>query len=163
TAGENHALHSDARLKKRRGEVPFLNGGLFDPEDDYDVLDRGKIPNDALAAIFDPLARSNLTVTESTPPDTPDTPHPQKLGKVFEELVTGRHETGSYYTPRTIVAFMCREALKHYLAAVVSDETAVTRFVDQSDPDRLPDPEPVLNALRTVKVCDPACGSGAYL
>src|SRR5262249_25619353 len=27
----------------------------------------------------------------------------------------------------------------------------------------LPDPEAVLNALRAVKVCDPACGSGAYL
>ena len=37
------------------------------------------------------------------------------LGKVFEELVTGRHESGSYYTPgtnkRPVVAFMCREAL----------------------------------------------------
>jgi hypothetical protein len=82
---------------------------------------------------------------------------------VFEVLVTGRHETGSYYTPRSIVAFMCREALKHYLATVVSDETAVGRFVDEGDPTELPDPEAVLNALRAVKVCDPACGSGAYL
>jgi len=58
---------------------------------------------------------------------------------------------------------MCREALKHYLAAAVRDETAVARFVDEGDPSRLPDPEAVLNALRAVKVCDPACGSGAYL
>jgi hypothetical protein len=36
------------------------------------------------------------------------------LGKVFEELVTGRHESGSYYTPKPIVSFMCREALKGY-------------------------------------------------
>ena len=35
--------------------------------------------------------------------------------------------------------------------------------MDDGDPTNLPDPEAVLNALRAVKVCDPACGSGAYL
>ena len=34
---------------------------------------------------------------------------------MFERLVTGRHESGSYYTPRGIVTFMCRESLKRYL------------------------------------------------
>jgi hypothetical protein len=163
TAGEDYATHSDTRLKERRGEVPFLNGGLFDLEDEYDVRDKVKIPNDAFAAVFDLLDRYNFTVTESTPFDIEVAVDPEMLGKVFEELVTGRHETGSYYTPRTIVAFRCRETLKHYLAATVSDETAVARFVDEGDPAKLPDPEAVLNALRAVKVCDPACGSGAYL
>ncbi len=105
----------------------------------------------------------NFTVTESTPLDIEVAVDPEMLGKVFEELVTGRHESGSYYTPRPIVAFMCREALKHYLAPVASDETAVAHFVDDGDPAALADPEEVLNALRAVKVCDPACGSGAYL
>jgi hypothetical protein len=163
TAGEDFARHSDAILKERRGEVPFLNGGLFDLEDDYDVRGKVRIPNDAFAAVFDLLDRYNFTVTESTPLDIEVAVDPEMLGKVFEELVTGRHETGSYDTPRTIVAFMCREALKHYLGAVVNDETAVARFVEDGDPAGLPDPEAVLNALRAVKVCDPACGSGAYL
>jgi hypothetical protein len=163
TAGENHALHSDARLKERRGEVPFLNGGLFDLEDDYDVLGRVKIPNDAFAAIFELLDRYNFTVTESTPLDIEVAVDPEMLGKVFEVLVTGRHETGSYYTPRSVVAFMCRESLKHYLRATAGNENAVARFVDEGDPSQLPDPEAVLDALRRVKVCDPACGSGAYL
>ncbi|HEY7154293.1 MAG TPA: DNA methyltransferase [Gemmataceae bacterium] len=163
TAGEDYATHSDTRLKEKRGEVPFLNGGLFDLEDEYDVRDKVRIPNDAFAAVFDLLDRYNFTVTESTPLDIEVAVDPEMLGKVFEELVTGRHETGSYYTPRPIVAFMCRETLKHYLAATVGDETAVVRFVDENDPSKLPDPEAVLNALRAVKVCDPACGSGAYL
>jgi len=163
TAGEEYALHSDARLKERRGEVPFLNGGLFDLEDDYDVCDKVKIPNEVFATLFDLFDRYNFTVTESTPFDIEVAVDPEMLGKVFEKLVTGRHETGSYYTPRPIVAFMCRESLKHYLAATVSDGSAVARFVDEGDPTRLPDPEAVLNALRRVKVCDPACGSGAYL
>jgi hypothetical protein len=163
TAGEDFALHSDAKLRECRGEVPFLNGGLFDLEDDYDIRGRVKVPNGAFAGLFDLFARYNFTVTESTPLDIEVAVDPEMLGKVFEVLVTGRHETGSYYTPRPVVAFMCREALKHYLAAAVSDKNAVARFVDEGDPARLPDPEAVLNALRGVKVCDPACGSGAYL
>jgi hypothetical protein len=163
TAGENYALHSNAELRERRGEVPFLNGGLFDLEDDYDIKDRVKVPNTAFAAVLDLFERYNFTVTESTPLDVEVAVDPEMLGKVFEVLVTGRHETGSYYTPRPVVAFMCREALKHYLAATVRDESAVARFVDEGDPAKLSDPETVLNALRAVKVCDPACGSGAYL
>jgi type I restriction-modification system DNA methylase subunit len=163
TAGENFATHSDARLRERRGEVPFLNGGLFDLEDDYDVRDKVKVPNDSFAAILGLFERYNFTVSESTPLDIEVAVDPEMLGKVFEELVTGRHETGSYYTPRPIVAFMCRESLKHYLAQVVRDETAIARFVDDNDPTALPDPEAVLDALKRVKVCDPACGSGAYL
>jgi hypothetical protein len=163
TAGEDFAVHSDARLKERRGEVPFLNGGLFDLEDEYDVRDKVKIPHHAFAAVLDLFERYNFTVTESTPLDIEVAVDPEMLGKVFETLVIGRHETGSYYTPRPIVAFMCREALKHYLAATVSEPAAVARFVDDGDPSGLPDPEAVLNAPRRVKVCDPACGSGAYL
>src|SRR5207248_7232550 len=115
--------------------------GLFDLEDDYDVRDHVKISNAVFAAVFELLDRYNFTVTESTPLDIEVAVDPEMLGKVFEVLVTGRHETGSYYTPRTIVAFMCREALKHYLTATVSDRNAVARFVDEGDPTRLPDPE----------------------
>jgi hypothetical protein len=179
TAGESYAVHSDARLRERRGDVPFLNGGLFDLEDDYDVKDKVKIPNSAFAAVFDLFERYNFTVTESTPFDVEVAVDPEMLGTVFEELVTGRHESGSYYTPRSIVSFMCRESLKHYLAAAVGQafqpdssacqagkpdlQAAVARFVDEGNPADLRDPAAVLNALRAVKVCDPACGSGAYL
>ena len=160
---EDEALHAHVDLKERRGRVVFLNGGLFDLEDDYDVRDAVKVPNASFTAVFDLLERYNFTVAESTPLDIEVAVDPEMLGKVFETLVTGRHESGSYYTPRPVVAFMCREALKHYLAATVPDAGAVARFVDDGDPTGLPDPEAVLNALRRVRVCDPACGSGAYL
>jgi type I restriction-modification system DNA methylase subunit len=90
---------------------------------------------------------------------------PEMLGKVFEELVTGRHETGSYYTHKPIVSFMCREALKGYLESNLPKQTpkVIARFVDEHDPSPLQDAEAVLEALRRVRVCDPACGSGAYL
>ncbi|MFB6215867.1 MAG: Eco57I restriction-modification methylase domain-containing protein, partial [Candidatus Aenigmatarchaeota archaeon] len=60
---------------------------------------------------------------------------------------------------------MGKEALKHYLLDCFAneDEEAVEQFVYDRDASGLHDPEGTLTALRTIKVCDPACGSGAYL
>jgi hypothetical protein len=147
------------------GTVPYLNGGLF--EEDEDDQDGGiKVPDEAIRSILQGLFEHfNFTVTEATPLDIEVAVDPEMLGKVFEELVTGRHETGSYYTPKPIVSFMCREALKGYLESNLPKDKpeSVAKFVDEHDPGGLRDAEGALEALRRVRVCDPACGSGAYL
>jgi hypothetical protein len=167
------AAHTDPRF----GSVPYLNGGLFEKaEHGYDADDSPiVIPDDALAAILDAsdsddsrhglFARYNFTAAESTPLDVEVAVDPEMLGKVFEELVTGRNETGSFYTPKPIVSFMCREALVGHLASQCGkeDRSALEAFIHEHKADLLRDPEAVLAALRTVTVCDPACGSGAYL
>ena len=98
-------------VEERRGKVPFLNGGLFEMRE-YDERHAVHIPNAEFEKILNLFERYNFTVTESTPLDIEVAVDPEMLGKVFEELVTGRHETGSYYTPRPVVSFMCRESLK---------------------------------------------------
>lgn len=152
-------------LKNIIGDVPYLNGGLFE-EDDDDHNSEVVVPDECIEAIFNDLFnRFNFTVTESTPLDIEVAVDPEMLGRVFEELVTGRHETGSYYTPKPVVSFMGREALKGYLRSALPGESpaAIYLFVEERDPAGLRNPETVLGALRRVKVCDPACGSGAYL
>ncbi|MEQ9370692.1 MAG: TaqI-like C-terminal specificity domain-containing protein [Coleofasciculus chthonoplastes F3-SA18-01] len=152
-------------LQEVMGTVPYLNGGLFEQDAD-DQNPEIIVPDQGIEAIIlDLFASFNFTVTESTPLDVEVAVDPEMLGKVFEELVTGRHETGSYYTPKPIVSFMCREALKGYLRCQLTAESveAIEAFVDQHNPMGLINPEAVLGALRKVKVCDPACGSGAYL
>ncbi len=148
---------------ERRGEVPFLNGGLFEMQE-YDSRNAVHIPNDKFAEILKLFERYNFTVTESTPLDIEVAVDPEMLGRVFEELVTGRHNTGSYYTPRPVVSFMCRESLKICLQNK-TDETPETlkAFVDDGDAEAIRDPEKVLKVLQTLRICDPACGSGAYL
>jgi type I restriction-modification system DNA methylase subunit len=156
------AMNQGGLLRELIGDAPYLNGGLFEQgADDANA----HVPDDALAPMIeDLLYRYNFTITESTPLEIEVAVDPEMLGKVFEELVTGRHESGSYYTPRPVVAFMCREALKGYLQSTTSENAdAVSRFVDQRDASLLKNPEAVLDALRRVRVCDPACGSGAYL
>ena len=149
---------------ERRGDVPFLNGGLFEMHDEYDQRNAVHIPNDKFAEILKLFERYNFTVTEPTPLDIEVAVDPEMLGKVFEELITGRHDTGSYYTPRSVVAFMCRESLKICLQNK-TDETqeCLRAFVDDDDATEIRDPEKVLKVLQTLRICDPACGSGAYL
>ncbi len=152
-----------AEAVERRGEVPFLNGGLFEMQE-YDNRNAVHIPNDKFSEILKLFERYNFTVTESTPLDIEVAVDPEMLGKVFEELVTGRHDTGSYYTPRPVVSFMCRESLKICLQNK-TDETPETlkAFVDDGDATEIRNPEKVLQVLQTLRICDPACGSGAYL
>ena len=124
----------------------------------------GVLQRQVLRDLFD---RFNFTVMESTPFDIEVAVDPEMLGKVFEELVTGRHDSGAYYTPRLVVSFMCREALKGYLEGqdTGAEADAIARFVDQRDPAgiSLAAARRISQALSEVTVVDPACGSGAYM
>ena len=150
------------------GKVPFLNGGLFEPG----PLDERKgviVPDAAIEPLLNDLFdRFNFTVMESTPLDVEVAVDPEMLGKVFEELVTGRHKSGSYYTPRPVVSFMCREALKGYLEGRGTglDAEAIRAFVDEQRTEGVigvAEARKLAAALGEVTVVDPACGSGAYL
>jgi type I restriction-modification system DNA methylase subunit len=154
----------DKKLIKLIGNVPYLNGGLFEA-DASEMVPGIVVPDEAIEDILTKLFdKFNFTVSESTPLDVDVAVDPEMLGKVFEELVTNRHGSGSYYTPKPIVAFMCRETLKGYLKSkCAEDGDKIDRFVDDHESGDLADPEAVLNALKTVTTCDPACGSGAYL
>ena len=168
---QDHTHHDSAR--ELIGDVPFLNGGLFEQTD----LDRRAetggddavtVPDDALRRIMtDLFDKFNFTVQESTPYDVEVAVDPEMLGKVFEELVNDRHGSGSYYTPRAVVSFMCREALKGYLAGrdAALAPAAIAKFIDERDASGIPlaDARRVGEALAAVAVVDPACGSGAYL
>jgi hypothetical protein len=168
--GLNQSSRAPGTVDPRFGSVPYLNGGLFErAEDGTDALKNLQVPDEAAAAILDTesglFSRYNFTVAESTPLEISVAVDPEMLGKVFEELVTGRHEQGSYYTPKPIVSFMGRAALVEHLADRCPAEarTALETFVHDHDASALADPEAIHRALVTVKICDPACGSGAYL
>ncbi len=160
----NEAAFGGSYLHSRIGPVPFLNGGLFE---ETDLDKQARVPNEAIEPLLRELFdKFNFTVMESTPFDIEVAVDPEMLGKVFEELVTGRHESGSYYTPRPVVSFMCREALKGYLEGVTGlDAEAIARFVDERNASGIPlaEARAAGEALDEVAVVDPACGSGAYL
>jgi type I restriction-modification system DNA methylase subunit len=178
------------------GDVPFLNGGLFD--DEYGGQQRQakllrrtrmKVSNRALKRVFDEvLEKYNFTVREDTPLNQDVSIDPEMLGKIFESLVlqleqsdtggkTSRHDTGSYYTPRPIVHYLCREALRVCLETKGEDRhenIGKLLAIDASDGidtderailDECLSPEQarrLLDELDSLRACDPAVGSGAF-
>ncbi len=124
-------------------------------------------PEDGIISIFN---RYNFTVEENSPSEQQIALDPELLGKVFENLLgaynpetqqTARSQSGSFYTPREIVNYMVDRSLEAYLGntdevkalfkdSFVYDETQ-REFYDG-----------VIAKLKTIKVLDPACGSGAF-
>ena len=117
--------------------IPFLNGGLFDPINDYDWQDTDiEIPNEIFSnnrktkegdtgdGILDVFDRYNFTVKEDEPLEKEVAIDPEMLGKVFENLleVKDRKSKGTYYTPREIVHYMCQESLANYLATELENK-----------------------------------------
>lgn len=174
------------------GTVPFLNGGLFDlnlASGGQDALEAAlPVTNGSFGALFDQLLEHyNFTISEDSPLDQEVAIDPEMLGKIFESLVLEREQdpdvdlrkaTGSYYTPRSVVAFMCREALTEYLAGESGIERdRIAELFDLPPADQMTDEErEKLKGLFTrtqarslkawlldVRACDPAVGSGAFL
>jgi hypothetical protein len=151
-------------FRDKIGVLPFLNGGLFEKEPIDEQID---ISNDAFKELFDLFGRYNFTVNEDTPLDVEVAVNPEMLGKVFEESVIARKEKGAYYTPRNIVSFMCREALKNHLQTsckIENCKSKIENLVESHDASTLdaPDALELYKALYSVKVLDPAVGSGAF-
>jgi type I restriction-modification system DNA methylase subunit len=181
--------------------IPFLNGGLFD-EDDFDSPRASlRVRNRTFLALFDNLLEAyNFTVREDTPLSQEVAVDPEMLGKVFESIVLHaesageeyqapdkRKATGSYYTPRIVVHFICREALRlHFLhlrdeladpAARATWPARLDRLFREIDPtDGFTDDElrilrellspaearRCLARLLCLRTLDPAVGSGAF-
>ena len=148
------------------GDTSFLNGGLFE-ENELDRRDGVHVPNEAIEPVITELLGGfDFTITDSTPNDAEVAVDSELLGMVFEKLVNERHGLRGY-TPRPVVSFMCREALKGFLsgASIGLNEEVIAELVDERDARNLSvaDARAVALALEHVKVVDPACGSGAYL
>ena len=124
--------HIAALLK----QIPYLNGGLFAPQasDFYSPQKPTayhatlKVPNAPLAELFTLLESYHFSIDESTPDSQEVGLNPELLGLVFESLLSElftdnrkdstaslRKSTGSYYTPREIVRYMCRSSLYQFL------------------------------------------------
>ncbi len=99
-------------------KIPFLNGGLFEPINDYNWTDSNiLLDNSIFERIFETFDRFNFTIKEDEPLEREVAIDPEVLGKVFENLleIKDRKSKGAFYTPREIVHYMCQQSLIGYL------------------------------------------------
>ena len=151
--------------------IPYLNGGLFDnardPAGPVVIPDALFDPND-IDGLLNFFNRYNFTVADDTPLEQDVAVDPEMLGKVFENMLEeqDRGQSGSFYTPRSIVSYMCQESLAGYLEESADVPRSITTAL--FDPDvqaaLLPDEATRMDhALDSLTVLDPAVGSGSFL
>ncbi|HEX9502283.1 MAG TPA: N-6 DNA methylase, partial [Thermoanaerobaculia bacterium] len=121
------------------GNIPYLNGGLFEPSAFERRYAKLALPNALLQRVIDDVfERFAFSIDEIDSAGT----HvdPEMLGKVFESLMSDdeRAASGSFYTPKCIVDALTERAIAEWCGG---------------DTQR----------LESITILDPACGSGAFL
>ena len=169
--------------------TPYLNGGLFAPQSgDWRGDSTLAFPHGFFERLYQHFSNYNFTTDESTPEYEQVAIDPEMLGRVFESLLatqiddTGkqaRKAKGTFYTPREIVAHMCKESVRSSFKAKAGEDVilhkAVDSLLDVTDRDwsangsnsikwALPIErrKDFLDVLDSLTALDPACGSGAF-
>jgi hypothetical protein len=150
--------------------IPYLNGGLFDK--DQIEPDTIKIKPDLFADLFEFFDQYNFTIDENSPDDQDIGIDPEMLGLIFENLLEDNKDKGTFYTPKEVVHFMCKESISQYvtdtLKATASEKELkeIATYINQSGKIDLEIikrfAERIDKALTDCKICDPAIGSGAF-
>ena len=155
----------DKSLLNEWKDIPYLNGGLFERDEEDEPESR--FPAKYFKRLFQFFSEYNFTIDENDPNDAEVGVDPEMLGKIFENLLEDNKDKGAFYTPKEIVRYMCQESLIAYLETntrvakdkirqfVLSPEEGVADIPENKKPK-------LLTALEEVKICDPAIGSGAF-
>lgn len=145
--------------------IPFLNGGLFEEEQEPNGHRGIKIPAFQFKMLFDFFNGFNFTVYENSPEEHTVAVDPEMLGHIFENLIDYNKDTGTFYTPKEIVQYMTQESLIEYLNThLKKNRFDIENMVKNQTANHFEDEEliKINQLLDDVKICDPAIGSGAF-
>jgi hypothetical protein len=134
------------------GNIPYLNGGLFEPSGFENRHEAIQFANELMQRVVESVfERFAFSIDEGDASGT----HvdPEMLGKVFESLMAEdeRASSGSFYTPRCIVDVLTSRAIRVWCNC---DDVSTLDRRSARD---------LLQRLERIAVLDPACGSGAFL
>jgi hypothetical protein len=129
----------DPTIKEMIGEIPYLNGGLFDLheiERNYPCID---ISDDAFESIFDLFDRYEWHL-DTRDCATGSEINPDVLGYIFEKYINDRSSMGAYYTQEDITGYISRstilpwllEKTKKFCPKIFEPDSAVWSFLKNS-------------------------------
>ena len=164
----NCPRHRRGEAARALGDLPFLNGGLFEPgplEELYSDLDwEDSVWGEILEGLFE---RHRFAVEWSHTGDLGSAVDPEMLGKVFEGLMYGsrRRRSGAFYTPRHVVEEMVERTLGAWLGerAGLDEDEAQALIVGEAEALDGASRRRAREALAQLTVLDPAVGTGAFL
>jgi len=105
--------HSDA-LRKEFGNIPYLNGGLFDLhelEKEYADID---IRDEAFTNVFQFFDQYNWHLDTRITASGKDI-NPDVIGYIFEKYINDRAQMGAYYTKEDITDYIGKNCIIPYL------------------------------------------------
>ena len=153
--------------------VPYLNGGLF--ERDFNLVSKIDFSAKLFADLLEFFGQYNFTIDENDPDDREIGIDPEMLGHIFENLLEENKDKGAYYTPKPVVQYMCQQSLIYYFQShFPPDDPEASRSIDRliryKDPIDPRDPyswvaqhaQRIDELLDSIRICDPAIGSGAF-
>jgi hypothetical protein len=166
TKRPNGVFQIDGLVGKLNGShVPYLNGGLFEPEKNTATL-KVDFPFQYFEELLEFFEQYNFTIDENSPDDHEVGIDPEMLGHIFENLLEENREKGAFYTPKEIVQYMCQESLIQYLYNHFGKRQDIDDFIRQHSVSPFlaerDNATKVNQLLDDIKVCDPAIGSGAF-
>jgi len=174
--GQNNRI-SVVRTNPLYKEIPYLNGGLFRQvilsEKNYNIS------NEGVDLVLENLLEKYSFGLESGI-------NPDILGYIFEKTInfisgTGTNQQkmqGAYYTPDDVVAFIIEETLTPVVFGKMLEglrnagwtdndlkgyDTIETLLSSKNMPKNPIHIRKMISALSTIRVLDPACGSGHFL
>ncbi|CCI14275.1 Adenine-specific methylase like [Microcystis aeruginosa PCC 9806] len=177
----------EAKVKTIFAHVPYLNSSLFLPTETEDQtifignlrertlpIFAGTVLKDnqgnkrvgelnALAYLFEFLDAYKFDRDELENPqeDSEKLINASVLGLIFEKI--NGYKDGSFYTPSFITMYMCRETIRR---AIVQKFNEVKGWNCQTLDDlyeRIEDKREANTIINSLKICDPAVGSGHFL
>jgi len=160
----NTQHHRRARVARDLGVIPFLNGGLFSRAPVERLAKGLRFPDETLGKLLgDLLTRYRFTAREESSELAEVAIDPEMLGRAFESIMASRERraTGAFYTPFALVERTTTVALEHALVARLGQWLA--RKVLNGDELTAVERKTVLETVGSMRVLDPACGSGAFL
>ena len=108
-----HRAGVDPEIERIIGDVPYVNGGIFEPHElelAYDI----EIKDDAFESLFDFFDAWRWHLDE-TPTGETDEINPDILGFVFEQYInftdSGQKKNGAYYTKPDVTGYMAASTI----------------------------------------------------
>lgn len=160
-------IDRSAHALELTGEIPYLNGGLFlhhplelDPDKKPRLGTTLNIPDKAFDDIFVLFASYSWNL-DDTPGGNPEEINPDVLGYIFEKYINQK-AFGAYYTRPEITNYLAERSIYQLTIERINLPFAsVPEMLSRMDNQtalRL-----VSEVLPSIKILDPAVGSGAFL
>jgi adenine-specific DNA-methyltransferase len=181
------AEERSAEMKERFGNVPYLNSSLFEPARiEHDGLFISQIKDrtlpihpatvlkdrngkkrtgelDALEYFFEFLNAYDFTSEggEEIQEENKTLINASVLGLIFEKI--NGYKDGSFFTPGFITMYMCRETIRRAVVQKFNQEKGWRCETIGEAAGRIDDNAEANRIINSLKICDPAVGSGHFL